>query len=86
MHIGRSLLAIATETEATAERFQRDKASLDDGGRYYRFNVVHGLEDVGLEESKKKKEIAAATGRYIASQDVFRRMKTCAASLAGRAV
>ncbi|KAL9607110.1 MAG: hypothetical protein Q9167_007945 [Letrouitia subvulpina] len=47
--IGQSLLAIATETEKTAERFSRDKSTLDDRGRYYRFNVIQGLEDVGLE-------------------------------------
>ncbi|KAK7429729.1 hypothetical protein QQZ08_003755 [Neonectria magnoliae] len=53
------------------------KSSLDDEGCYYRFNVARGLEDVGLEESKKQREIAAATGRYVASQDVFRQMKAC---------
>jgi predicted acylesterase/phospholipase RssA len=83
-HIGDALVALATETEQTAEQFRRDKSSLDDEGRYYRFNVLRGLEDVGLEESKKKREIAAATGRYIASQDVFKQMKACANNLSGR--
>jgi hypothetical protein len=59
LHIGGSLVAIATETENTAERFRRDKSTLDNDGRYFRFNVVGGVEDVGLEESKKKKEIAS---------------------------
>jgi hypothetical protein len=75
LHIGGSLVAIATETENTAEKFRRDKSTLDDDRRYYRFNVVRGLEGVGLEESKKKKEIASATSRYIMSQDVFKQMK-----------
>jgi hypothetical protein len=79
-----TLKELATETEKTAEGFRRDKSSLDDEGRYYRFNVDHGLEDIGLEESKRKKEIAAATGHYIASQAVFKQMKTCANNLAGR--
>ncbi|KAK3935444.1 acyl transferase/acyl hydrolase/lysophospholipase [Diplogelasinospora grovesii] len=79
-----TLKELATETEKTAEQFRRDKSNLDDEGRYYRFNVDHGLEDIGLEESKKKKEIAAATGRYVASQSVFKEMKACASSLAGR--
>ncbi|KAF4340652.1 tetratricopeptide repeat domain protein [Fusarium beomiforme] len=61
--IGATLTSLATETEKTAEQFRRDKSGLDDEGRYYRFNVSHGLEDVGLEESKKQREIAAATGR-----------------------
>ena len=72
------------ETEKTAQQFHRDKSDLDDEGRYYRFNVDRGLEDIGLEESKKKREIAAATGRYIALQAVFKQMKACAGNLAGR--
>ena len=83
-HIHKTLTTIATETEQTAERFRRDKTHLDDIGRYYRFSVTHGLEDIGLEESKKRKEIAAATRRYIESQDVFRQMRACAENLAGR--
>jgi predicted acylesterase/phospholipase RssA len=83
-HIGEALVAIATETEQTAERFRRDKSYLDSAGRYYRFNVVRGLEDIGLEESKKRKEIAAATRRYVESQEVFKQMQACAGNLAGR--
>ncbi|PNH41105.1 hypothetical protein VD0004_g5947 [Verticillium dahliae] len=79
-----TLKVLATETERTAERFRRDKAYLDDEGRYFRFNVVRGLEDIGLEESKKKAEIAAATGRYVASQDVLRDMRACARSISRR--
>ncbi|KAG7410244.1 Phospholipase A I [Fusarium oxysporum f. sp. raphani] len=77
-----TLTSLATETEKTAEQFRRDKADLDNEGRYYRFNVSHGLEDVGLAESTKQREIAAATGKYVASQDVFRQMKACASGLA----
>ncbi|EON65801.1 hypothetical protein W97_05040 [Coniosporium apollinis CBS 100218] len=83
-HIGETLIAISTETEQTAERFRRDKSHLDTNGLYYRFNVVRGLEDVGLEESKKRKEIAAATRRYVTSQDVFKQMQTCGNNLSGR--
>lgn len=82
--IWNTLQELATETERTAEQFRRDKSSLDDEGRYYRFNVDRGLEDIGLEESKKTKEIAAATGQYITSQAIFKQMKACAANLAGR--
>lgn len=45
----------------TAKQFYYDKSNLDEG-RYYCFNVDYILEDIGLEESKKR-EIAAATGR-----------------------
>lgn len=46
--LGRSLVAIATETERTAERFRRDKSRLDEIGRIFRFNVSRGLETIGL--------------------------------------
>jgi len=79
--IGQNLLAIATETEKTAERFCRDKSGLDNKGRYYRFNVLRGLEDVGLEDSKGKNAIIAATDRYIESQAVFKQMQACGKNL-----
>nr|KAK5444074.1 hypothetical protein LTR18_005335 [Exophiala xenobiotica] len=77
-HIHKTLIAMATETEQTAERFRRDKAYLDDDGRYYRFNVAQGLGEIGLQESKKKKEMAAITRRYVTSQEVWKQMKACA--------
>lgn len=82
LHIGPTLVAIATETEMTAEQFRRDRPLLDSTGRYYRFNVDRGLEDIGLEEAKKVKEMAAATRRYIAKQD--KQMQACAGSIAAR--
>ena len=83
-HIGDTLVAIATETEQTAERFRRERSLLDRTGRYYRFNVLRGLDGIGLEEAKKVKEIAAATRRYIGSQEVHKQMQACAGSVAGR--
>jgi hypothetical protein len=84
LHIGQTLVAIATETEQTAERFWREQGLLDNTGRYYQFNVVRGLEDIRLEEAKKVKEMAAATRRYISLQEVHRQMQACAGSIAGR--
>ena len=83
-HIGETLIAIATETEQTAERFRREKSLLDSEGRYYRFNVLRGLEEIGLEEAKKVKEIAAATRRYIGTQAVYKCMQACAGNIAKR--
>ncbi|KAL2142230.1 hypothetical protein VTI28DRAFT_1428 [Corynascus sepedonium] len=79
-----TLRALATETEKTAEQFRREKSDLDDEGRYYRFNVDHGLEEIGLEEFKKKKEIAAATRRYVESQAVFKQIQACVNVIARR--
>ena len=84
LHIGETLVAIATGTEVTAEQFRRERVLLDSTGRYYRFNVVRGLEDIGLEEAKKVKEMAAATRRYISSQEVYKQMQAFAGKFAGR--
>jgi hypothetical protein len=84
LHISETLVAIATETEMTAERFRRERALLDSMGRYYRLNVVRGLEDIGLEEAKKVKEMVAATRQYISLQEVHKQMQACAGSVAGR--
>jgi predicted acylesterase/phospholipase RssA len=84
LQIHKTLAAIATETEQTAERFRREKASLDNTGRYYRFNVHHGLENIGLEEAKKVKEMVAATRKYITSQEVYKQMQSCATNIAYR--
>jgi predicted acylesterase/phospholipase RssA len=84
LHIHKTLAAIATETEQTAESFRREKALLDNTGRYYRFNVARGLENIGLEEAKKAKEMAAATRRYIASQEVHKQMQSCAGNISGK--
>lgn len=81
LNIGKSLVKIATETEQTAERFQRDKSDLDSAGRYYRFNVARGLEDIGIEETSKRKEIAAATRRYVQTQEVYKRIRACVSSV-----
>jgi hypothetical protein len=56
------------------ERFRRDKSHLDNTSRYYCFNMVRGLEDIRVEESKKRKEIAAAAQRYVESQE-FKQMQ-----------
>jgi predicted acylesterase/phospholipase RssA len=84
LDVGQTLLAIATETEKTAERFCRDKSRLDDEGRYFRFNVLKGLEDIGLEDSKQRNAIIAATSRYVQSQAVFKQMKACGNNLTRR--
>ncbi|CZS92404.1 uncharacterized protein RAG0_02846 [Rhynchosporium agropyri] len=69
LQIRKTLVSIATETEHIAKRFRRDKTHLNDNRQYYRFNIDRSLEEVGLEESKKRIEIIVATGRYIVSQN-----------------
>jgi hypothetical protein len=77
LHIGETLVAIATET-ADGRAIPARAGLLDSTGRYYLF------EDIGLEEAKKVKEMEAATRRYISSQEVHSQMQACAGSIAGR--
>ena len=76
--IGKMLVRIATETEATAESFRRDKQDLDADGRYYRFNVSRGLENVALENAEARPIILAATRHYIETQTVYKELQACA--------
>lgn len=84
LEIGDTLVRISTETERTAETFQRAHSDLDDSNRYFRFNVRNGLEKIGLEDSSQKDTIMAVTRRYVESQDTFKLMRLCAANLAER--
>jgi predicted acylesterase/phospholipase RssA len=84
LDIGSTLLRISTETEKTAELFQRTHSSLDDSCRSFRFNVRNGLEKIGLEDASQKDRIMAVTQRYVESQDAFKMMRRCASILAER--
>jgi hypothetical protein len=76
LHIGETLVAIAMEKEQTAERFQREQPLLDDPGRYSRFNVMRGLENIEL-GSGNVRAMAAATRRYLRSQEVHKQIRAC---------
>lgn len=84
--IGKTLVKISTETEATAERFQRTHALLDEKGCYFRFNVKSGLENIGLEEVSKIDTIMAVTRGYVQSHDIFKLMGRCGKCLSEREV
>jgi hypothetical protein len=61
---------ISTETEKTQERFYKECDQVRLVDRYFRFNVQHGLEDVGLEEHLKISAIEVATERYLELPEV----------------
>jgi hypothetical protein len=79
--VSKTLSRVATETEKTAEAFFRAHAHLHRDARYFRFNVLRGLENVGMEEHSKFNILAAATRNYIASQSVHVQLDVCAAAL-----
>lgn len=73
-----ALKAIATASESTAQQFQRQHPFLVKNSIYSRFNVTHGLEDVGLEEADRLGDIEAITYNYCASTSVMQQIEFCA--------
>jgi len=84
LSVGKSLVAIATDCEQVAEEFRREHQDLVDKHRYYRFNVLRGLEDIGIEESEKLGNIRTATRNYFVSQEAFNSIIKCSSVLKER--
>ena len=72
---------IATETENTAESFKKSHRSLAFQKRYFRFNVEQRLQDVGLEEFERQKEIVSATSTYMEFQRMQSQRRDCAQAM-----
>lgn len=72
---GKTVLKIALETQMTAERFEREHRNLSDIDGYFRFNPPD-LDEVGLDEARKKDVIAqrvAAYGRILSVEKDMKR-------------
>lgn len=81
--VATDLARLASETEKTADIFfRKDGATAAEAGRYFRFDVP-GLGDIGLEESKKLRDIKRLTERYINIGEVGRKIYWCAKEVAG---
>jgi hypothetical protein len=74
--IGHTLVRMATETEVTANDFQREHEELDVEDRYFRFNVLRGLEMVKLEYRKSHNVIATQTQAYGSSGPMQKDLRT----------
>jgi len=79
-----TMKAIATDTEKTAQDFHTRNSALAKNNIYFRFNVQNGLEDVGLDESKKKAVIASVTRTYLKQQTVQDQLDLCGGRLKER--
>ncbi|KAI9776691.1 MAG: hypothetical protein M1839_009418 [Geoglossum umbratile] len=66
----KSLVKMATDTEATARDFKNSIYQIPEADRpkYYRFNVERGLEDIALEEWKHFRRLTEATSAYLSEQ------------------
>ncbi|CAN9313493.1 unnamed protein product [Alternaria alternata] len=84
--VAKGLKAIATDTEEEADSFRKDYTSLFGypNPRAFRFNVIRGLETVGLEEVSKWGEIKSATRLYVQMEEVHTQITECARNLKER--
>ena len=79
--LGQTMVEIATETENTEKKFIARWAKHFDENRYYRFNVEQGLQNIGLDECKRKGMIEAATEGYLTCTAQKFRVRDCIQNL-----
>jgi ankyrin repeat protein/predicted acylesterase/phospholipase RssA len=72
-----SMKKIVTETEQTANDFYNSHRELADKSLYFRFNVVHGLAHIGLQEYRKVGLITEATRTYVSQGETNRSLLAC---------
>ena len=64
----KTLAAIATETQKTHEEFEDEMKYQGNSSLYFRFNVWHGIQNVGLDEWKETDRIEVETSEYLRRQ------------------
>jgi hypothetical protein len=78
VEIIKSIEAIVTDTEETAEMFANEISDIPQVEKpdYFRFNVDQGLENIGLEEWKQFEMLAEASSAYLRAHR--REIEVCA--------
>ncbi|GAB7349529.1 hypothetical protein MBLNU459_g0232t2 [Dothideomycetes sp. NU459] len=79
--LSRTLVDLATHTEAVARRFESRWRQQLDSKRYFRFNVQQGLESTKLDDFQKHGAISAATELYLQSEEQKFRVRDCVLNL-----
>ena len=80
--IAETMSDIATDSEAISRRFEssKDGKSLKKSGRYFRFNVQHGMEGMELYQVAQRQRMIDETEPYM--EDVAEDLKACSIELA----
>ena len=78
-----SLQRLVSDTQEKANRFRTEHQSMVLQQRLFRFDVTHGLAEVGLEEYKSVDVISDATQHYLDSQEISDERMKCVTSLCG---
>ena len=74
-----SIVRIATETEETANTFNRTHPELNKGNqRYFRFNASRGLAEIGLDEASEAGAIEDMTDVYLKDENTYKQIQQCA--------
>lgn len=76
-NIVQAMKDIVTQTERTADDFYRVHREMVNQQCLYRFNVYHGLAEVGLEEYKEKAKIADASQTYLMQGETDQKVRAC---------
>jgi hypothetical protein len=80
-NIVEAMKEIVTQTERTANDFYRSHEAMANQNRLFRFNVYHGLAEVGLEEWKEKAKMRDATDAYLMNGETRQKVKLCVKEL-----
>ena len=72
---------MVTDSEKTNRTFRMENNEMVRKGRLYRFNVMLGLANIGLEEHGAMNSIATYTDNYLDDPDVFDMVQSCVGNL-----
>ena len=79
--LGETVMQIVTGTEAIEKKFMARWDKHFDEKQYFRFNVEQGLQNIGLEEYRKKGVIEAASEGYLTHTAQKFRVRDCIQNL-----
>lgn len=81
LELANRLKDMVTDSEKTNRSFRMENNEMVRNGRLYRFNVMLGLANIGLEEHEAINSIATYTDNYLDDPDVFDMVQSCVDSL-----
>lgn len=83
IHIVNALVKLSTSSESTHLRVLEETKSQDESRQfpYFRFNVLRGMNKIGLEEWKRKDEMTDFTRAYLEYPDIKEELRKCAEGL-----
>jgi hypothetical protein len=82
-HIVKALVSLSTSSESTHLRVWGEANSQDESAQfpYFRFNVLRGMDEIGLEEWRTAEAMADMTRSYLDSVEVKEELRKCAEGL-----